>query len=78
MSQKGFDDIYHGLEGMNFQETNIIEFPILHQLLSGCKILKTVAPNFSKLELMETRHPKLSRDIMFEEIGAQKDLQTVE
>ena len=76
LSQKGLDDICHGLEGMNFQETNITKFPILRHLLSGCEILTIVAPNFSKSELMEIRHPELSRDIMFEEIGDQKYLQT--
>ena len=62
LSQKGLDNICH-------------RFWLRH-LPSGRDILTTVSPNPSRSESMETRHPKIYRDIKFEEIRAQKCLQT--
>ena len=75
--QKGLDDIYHRLEGINFLRKTVIEFPTLLYLPYGPDILMTVAPNLTKLEPMETRHSEISKDIKFEETKARKGLQTI-
>ena len=62
---------------MKFSRKNVIEFHALCHLPSERHILMTVTPNLTKLEPMKSRHPKLSRDIKFEEIRVRKDLQTI-
>jgi len=65
------------IERNEFFKKSVTEFPTLRHLSSRCDILATLTPNWTRLESMETRHPYLSRDINFEEIRAQKDLQTM-
>ena len=62
---------------MKFSRKNVKEFHALCHLPSERHILMTVTPNLTKLEPMKSRHPKLSRDIKFEEIRVRKDLQTI-
>ena len=51
-------------------------FSTLHKLPSKHEILTTIAPNRTRLGLLETRHPELSRHIKFEENRARKGFQT--
>lgn len=59
---------------MNFSRKNVTEFPTLRHFPFERDILMTVAPNLARSKPMETRHPALSKDIKFKEIGARKGL----
>ena len=63
------------IERNDFFNKSVVEFFALRHLSSRSNILEIITPNRARLESMETRHPELSRDIKFEEIGAQKCLQ---
>ena len=76
LSEKGLNNICHGLRGMNFFQEKCCKILALHHLSSKCGFLVTVTPNRTRPEPIKIRHLELSKDIKFEEIGARKGLQT--